>query len=318
MARYRNAKEELVPEPARFPHGIKALADYCHQKGLKLGIYSSAGFKTCQGFPASLDREEIDAKTWASWGIDYLKYDNCNHDGRPSIERYIKMRDALNKTGRPIYYSICNWGVDNVWEWGNNTGNSWRTTGDIEDYFDSVRYIYRQNVRLWQYGSPGGWNDPDMLEVGNGGMNKIEYKTHFTLWAMAKSPLLIGCDLRTITDETLSIIKNKHLIDINQDKLGKQAKCVINCDDNDFSGNSIAPQIAYVESSDNSFALAATNWNNKDIFKIDVNLTKIGISGEEFKALDLWNNTEFTVNSLFTIPDIHPHETKAYKITKVK
>lgn len=182
---------------------MKHLADYVHSKGLLFGLYSSAGILTCQARAGSLDHEHQDAMDYASWGVDYLKYDNCGSWGRPAIERYTAMRDALNQTGRPIFYSICNWGDEQTATWAPKTGNSWRTTTDIDNSFTSMmNNFFRNNLDRYAAG-PGGWNDPDMLEVGvhnqdGYGMTIDEEKTHFALWAIMKAPLIIGADLRNI------------------------------------------------------------------------------------------------------------------------
>lgn len=223
----RDENGNLQAKNATFPSGIKALADYVHCKGLKLGIYSSAGYYTCsKQMPGSLGYEEQDAKTFASWGVDYLKYDNCYTDGSKPMDRYPVMTRALMKAGRPIYYSLCEWGDMHPALWGFQVGNSWRTTGDITDTFDSVMSRADANEVYADHARPGGWNDPDMLEVGNGGMTKDEYIIHFSLWAISKAPLLLGCDVRNLTKETMDIIGNKEVIAINQDPLGVQAKKV--------------------------------------------------------------------------------------------
>jgi len=212
---------KIIADPATFPSGMKNLSDYIHSLGLKFGLYSDAGFKTCAGRPGSLGFEDIDAKTYAEWEVDYLKYDNCNHDGSSGkTHRYPTMRDALNKTGRPIFFSICEWGSEKPWEWGKETGNSWRTTGDISDSWDSFIGILDQQVGLEKYSEIGAWNDPDMLEVGNGGMSINEYQAHFALWCVLKSPLLLGMDVNKITPEIMNIIGNEALIAINQDESG--------------------------------------------------------------------------------------------------
>jgi alpha-galactosidase len=217
------ATGRYVAHHERFPSGIKALADYVHARDLKLGIYTSAGTLTCaRTMPGSLDHEELDAQTFADWGVDYLKYDNCNNEGRPALERYTKMRDALEKTGRPIVYSICEWGQNRPWEWGADVGHLWRTTGDINDSWASVMSLLEQNAPLAPYAGPGHWNDPDMLEVGNGGMTDREYRSHFSLWATMAAPLLIGTDLREATPETMEILLNREVIAIDQDPLGVQ------------------------------------------------------------------------------------------------
>ncbi|CAG8587951.1 6018_t:CDS:2 [Ambispora gerdemannii] len=235
----RNWRGEILSDNSKFPSGMKELAKYIHERGLLFGIYSSAGYWTCQRRPGSLLREDTDAQAYADWGVDYLKYDNCYNLGVDTVKRYTWMRDALNKTGRPILYSICNWGEHDPWIWGPKVGNSWRTTGDINDVYRvdkkqdprhcdpcGMLEILDSTVGLEEHAGPGGFNDLDMLEVGNGGMTHEEYKTHFSLWAALKSPLIIGCDVRNLTAETIAILTNKEIIAINQDPLGKSAKLV--------------------------------------------------------------------------------------------
>ncbi|MGW2705583.1 NPCBM/NEW2 domain-containing protein [Streptomyces sp. NPDC001340] len=224
----RDAEGKLMPDPARFPNGIKAVADYVHSKGLKLGIYTSAGFKTCNsaGFPGALGHEYSDAQQFADWGVDYLKYDNCNNLGVDAKLRYRTMRDALEATGRPIVYSICEWGENKPWEWASDVGHLWRTTGDISDSWGSMLSILKQNLPLAPYAGPGHWNDPDMLEVGNGGMTDTEYRSHFSLWSVMAAPLLIGTDLRKASPSTFDILDNKEVIAVDQDPLGKQGTVV--------------------------------------------------------------------------------------------
>ncbi|WP_345565975.1 NPCBM/NEW2 domain-containing protein [Nonomuraea rosea] len=229
-ARERGADGRLVPDPVKFPDGIKGVADYIHAKGLKLGIYGDAGTKTCAGYPGSLGHEEVDAQTWADWGVDYLKYDNCNNqsDGSQAdyVRRYTAMRAAIDATGRSMVYSICEWGTSQPWLWAEGIGDLWRTTGDISDSWSSIRSIIRQNAPLAPYAGPGHWNDPDMLEVGNGGMSATEYRSHMSMWAMMAAPLIIGTDLRQASAQTLSILGNREVIAIDQDRLGVQASVV--------------------------------------------------------------------------------------------
>ncbi|MEV0126104.1 NPCBM/NEW2 domain-containing protein [Streptomyces sp. NPDC050703] len=226
----RDANGKLVPDPKRFPQGIKAVTDYVHSKGLKIGIYTSAGTKTCNsaGFPGALGHERSDAQQFAEWGIDYLKYDNCNNQGVDAKQRYTAMRDALKAasetTGRPIVYSICEWGENKPWEWAADVGHLWRTTGDISDNWGSMLSIMKQNLPLAKYAGPGHWNDPDMLEVGNGGMTDTEYRTHFSMWSIMAAPLLIGSDLRKASPETFEILGNEEVIAVDQDPLGKQGE----------------------------------------------------------------------------------------------
>ena len=233
MTRSRDPQtDRLVPDAAKFPDGIAGTADYVHGKGLKLGIYSDAGTNTCAGYPGSLGHEVLDAQTFADWGVDYLKYDNCYNqsDGSQAdyIRRYTAMRDALAETGRPIVFSVCEWGSSQPWTWAAEVGNLWRTTGDISDNWTSLRSIIAQNAPLFPYAGPGHWNDPDMLEVGNGHMTATEYRTHMSMWAMMAAPLIIGTDLRKASAETLAILTNSDIVGIDQDRSGVQATVVSN------------------------------------------------------------------------------------------
>lgn len=222
----------IHPDPKRFPSGMKALADYLHSKGLKLGIYSDAGSQTCGGRPGSRGYEFQDAQTYAKWGVDYLKYDWCNTEGLKAEGAYKTMAAALKKAGRPIVLSICEWGNDKPWEWGQKVGHLWRTTGDIYNCFDCVEdhgtwkswgvmQILDKQEGLRQYAGPGHWNDPDMLEVGNG-MVANQDRAHFSMWAMLAAPLISGNDLRSMTKQTIDILTNKEVIEVDQDELGIQ------------------------------------------------------------------------------------------------
>jgi alpha-galactosidase len=224
----------VIHSNSKFPD-MKALADFVHSKGLKIGIYSSPGPKTCAKFEGSYGHELQDAQTYAAWGIDYLKYDLCGlrdqmkTAGSPEeahkimVDSYIKMRDALRSSGRPIVYSLCQYGNDAVWEWGASVGgNLWRTTGDISDHYVSMATIGFGQAGLARFAAPGHWNDPDMLEVGNGGMNTDEYRTHMSLWAILAAPLLAGNDLTTMTPETVALLTNKDVIAVDQDRAGRQ------------------------------------------------------------------------------------------------
>jgi alpha-galactosidase len=222
----RDEKGDIVPDPQRFPSGMKALADYVHSKGLKFGLYSDAGARTCEGRPGSAGYEVEDARMYASWGVDYLKYDWCNSDGQDAKIAYPTMRDALKASGRPIVFSICEWGRNQPWTWARGVGHLWRTTGDISDRWPSFTRLLDQQVGLEKFAGPGGWNDPDMLEVGNGGMSTAEYRAHFSLWCLLAAPLMAGNDLRDMTPETKAILTNKDVIAIDQDPLGQQGRRV--------------------------------------------------------------------------------------------
>ena len=228
---------------SKFPD-MKALADYVHSKGLKLGIYSGPGPKTCAGYAGSLGHEEQDAKMYAEWGIDYLKYDLCSFipavmqkqapndkaaQMRLMVAAYDKMAKALKATGRPIVFSLCQYGWDSPWEWAPALGgNLWRTTGDIEAHWQSIYAILSQQAGLASYAGPGHWNDPDMLEVGNGKLSLAENRSHFSMWAMLAAPLLAGNDLPNMKPEIRDILTNRDVIAIDQDPLGHQARRVYN------------------------------------------------------------------------------------------
>lgn len=229
----RDAKGFIQPDAKKFPSGMKALGDYIHAKGLKFGIYSDAGSKTCGGFPGSRGHEFQDAQSYASWGVDYLKYDWCNTDTQDAQSSYLTMSEALQASGRPIVFSLCEWGNSKPWLWAKNIGNLWRTTGDIYDAWDG-QYQYSMGMlrivdmqaELAPYAGPGHWNDPDMLEVGNGGMSDSEYRAHFSLWAMFAAPLMAGNDLAAMTPQTAAILLNKEVIAVDQDPLGVAASRV--------------------------------------------------------------------------------------------
>jgi alpha-galactosidase len=228
----RDGSGRIVADSARFPEGMKALSDYVHSKGLKFGLYTDAGRRTCQGRPGSYGYEELDARTYAEWGVDYVKVDWCNAEGLDARTQYEKFRDALARAGRPIVFSICEWGTNAPWEWGPATGNLWRTTGDIGDRWNSVLGIIDLNAQYWHAARPGAWNDPDMLEVGNGGMTNEEYRAHFSLWAIMAAPLIAGNDLRSIVGESRQaraireILTNAEVIAVDQDSLGVQGLLV--------------------------------------------------------------------------------------------
>jgi alpha-galactosidase len=230
----RNPDGTIVADAERFPHGMKELADYVHSKGLLFGIYSDAGRQTCQGRPGSRGHEFQDAFTYASWGVDYLKFDWCHAEGQNSVESYSLMRDALAAAGRPIVFSICEWGSTKPWQWAKDVGNLWRATEDIQNCWDckttwgglGVVRILDQVDGIEYVAGPGHWNDPDMLEVGNGTLTPDESRAHFGMWAMLAAPLMSGNDLRSMDLDTLAILTNKEVIAIDQDPLGKQASRV--------------------------------------------------------------------------------------------
>ncbi|HTU36232.1 MAG TPA: glycoside hydrolase family 27 protein [Candidatus Acidoferrum sp.] len=236
----RDASGNIVADPQRFPNGIKAVADYVHSKGLKFGIYSDAGTGTCQGRPGGRGHEFQDALMYASWGVDYLKYDWCNTGTQDAAASYRTMAEALRASGRPVVFSICEWGKNKPWLWAAQAGgNLWRTTDDIQDRWsgrkqwpndgccsNGVLDILDQEAELYSYAGPGHWNDPDMLEVGNGGMTTAEDRAHFSLWCLLAAPLITGNDLRSMSAETKEILTNREVIAVDQDALGQQGRRV--------------------------------------------------------------------------------------------
>jgi alpha-galactosidase len=293
-----------IQSNSKFPD-MKALADYVHSKGLKLGIYSSPGPQTCAKFPASYGHEQQDANTYAKWGIDYLKYDLCSYgaimkkeaNGDPQKtwtmmqQAYEKMHQALVATHRPIVYSLCQYGLDAVWKWGPQVGgNLWRTTGDINDTYARMSLIGFSQAGLAKYAGPGHWNDPDMLEIGNGHMTPDEYRTHMSLWAILAAPLLAGNDLSKMDDTTKSILMNKDVIAVDQDVLGKQGDRV----------HASGPFEIWTKPLSNS-AEAVALFNRSDAaYPITVRLGDIGFSGSA-KARDLWAHKDLgTLSDSYT------------------
>lgn len=236
----RDREGNLQAHPEKFPSGMKALGDYLHERGFKFGIYGCAGRKTCAGYPGSWGHEFQDAKKFAEWGVDYLKYDWCTAGDANPKDAYTRMRDALYTAGRPIVFSICEWGGSKPWEWAADVGHLWRTTGDITDCYDCVQRWERgwkaildlqysqvqpadgQNNGIGKYAGPGHWNDPDMLEVGNEGLTFAESRAHFTAWCILAAPLMAGNDVRKATPEILAVMTDKEALAVNQDALGKQ------------------------------------------------------------------------------------------------
>jgi alpha-galactosidase len=274
----------------KFPD-MKALADYIHSKGLKIGIYSSPGPNTCAGYEGSYGHEEQDARTYAAWGIDYLKYDWCGArniytDGEMQAV-YQKMGDALVKAGRPILYSLCQYGRDDVWKWGPEVGgNAWRTTGDIRDTWDSMTKIGFSQDELAIWAAPGHWNDPDMLEIGNGGMTDDEYRTHMSLWAILAAPLLAGNDLRNMAPTILEILTNREVIAVNQDKDGKQGRRIAKSGDQEVWAKPLF---------DGGLAIGLFNRGDAPA-KITVKWSDLGLKSAPVRARDLWTHSDLKLD----------------------
>ena len=274
----------------KFPN-MKELADYVHSKGLKIGIYSSPGPNTCAGYEGSYGHEEQDAKTYAEWGIDYLKYDWCGARNPYSDDEmrvvYQIMGDALTKSGRPILYSLCQYGRAEVWKWGADVGgNAWRTTGDIRDTWDSMTTIGFSQDELAPWAAPGHWNDPDMLEIGNGGMNDDEYRTHMSLWAILAAPLLAGNDLRNMTREMLEILTNREVLAINQDKAGKQGRRVSKSGEQEVWARTLF---------DDAVAIGMFNRGSAPA-QVSVRWTATGLKKTPHGARELWQHRDVKMN----------------------
>ncbi len=324
-AESRDAEGKPVADPKKFPHGIKWLSDYVHLKGLKLGIYSDAGDKTCGKCFGGFQHEEIDAKVYAEWGVDLLKYDFCFVPFKKSeaLARYKKMGDALKGSGRSVVYSICNWGFFKPWEWGESVGGSyWRSTPDIFDTWkggipfmmSTMRIIKRQN-KILQYGSTGHWNDPDMLIVGNygngkatgrdgmfKGMTDTEYQSHMSLWAIMNAPLLSSCNLRSMNEPTKNILLNSEILAVNQDEKGAQVKLI-------QKKNGVWVYLKHL--SDSSVAVAVFN-TKKSETKFD--LKAEGELTGTWKARDVWQHTETGILKDKITLTLNPHETIVLKL----
>ena len=319
----------------RFPSGIKALADYVHSKGLKFGIYSDAGTMTCGDQPASYGYESNDARMFAEWGVDYLKYDYCycpdygseNNDYQMAIARYQTMGDALRATGRPIVYSICEWGPRSPWLWGKDVGGHlWRISYDVGDKWDEPRNEHSQigiltaidaMTNLERFAGPGRWNDPDMLVIGlrnsgyikGGGCTDIEYRTQMSMWCMFSAPLMIGCDISTMSEETRTILLNKDIIAIDQDPLGKQAFRVMRKDGLEawkkpLTGNRTA--IAFL----NRNSTAGTVTAPFESLELD--------PGAEYNVYDVWSHETVTQPAGALTAKLQPHECQVFVLTAGK
>lgn len=314
----RDKNGYIVVDTLKFPSGIKHLADYIHSLGLKFGIYSDAGDYTCGGRPGSKNYELNDAKTYAEWGVDYLKYDWCNTEGQDPIESYTLMRDALYKAGRPIVFSICDWGYSKPWEWAGDVGHLWRTTLDINARWDGSIWgnqlgwteILEKQVGLEKYARPGQWNDPDMLEVGNEGLTINEARAHFSMWCMLAAPLIAGNDLRNMSDEIKSILLNPEVIAVDQDSLGTQGFKIL--DHGNFeiwqkplSNEQIAICLLNLENEDHSYSVKWKELKIKEFFG-------------EYKIKNLWTDKIIgKTNESYTF-NIPARDVVLLKLTKLK
>lgn len=309
----RDSLGNIIPDPERFPNGVKALADYIHSKGLKLGIYSCAGSYTCQGRPGSRGYQFQDARQYAAWGIDYLKYDWCSNEGQNARAAYQTMSDAIKLSGRPIVFSICEWGENEPWKWGKGIGHMWRVTPDIRDCYQckfdwggvGVLDIIDIMADLYPYAGPGHWNDAEMLEVGNGGMNKEEYKTHFFMWCMLATPLMAGNDLRKMDADTKEILTNKEVIAVNQDKLGEQARRFMDMGEKEIWAKPLANgelAVCFLNRTESVWKLDY-DWHKQTIYFAD----EVNIHKKEYKIRDLWKHQDIGTTKAHTQYEIAPH-----------
>ncbi len=309
---------------SKFPD-MKALADYVHSKGLKLGIYSGPGSRTCAGFPASLDHESQDAQLYASWGIDYLKYDLCSfrkdvmaaqapndkaEQMRLMVAAYDKMGKALRATGRPIVYSLCQYGWDAVWEWAPSVGgNLWRTTGDIRPEWQSIYSLMNEQAGLAKYAGPGHWNDPDMLEVGNGKLTLAENRTHFSMWAMLAAPLLAGNDLPHMTPEVRDILTNRDVIAIDQDRLGREGTRI-------YSEGEVDIWTRHLSGGAMAVAIVNAGSDRYSTHPFHLDLARLGLHGPQ-NGKDLWTGKEVTLSDHMPI-EIASHDILLVRIPQPK
>ena len=309
----RDSLGNIIPDPERFPNGIKHLADYIHGKGLKLGIYSCAGSYTCQGRPGSRGYQFQDARQYAAWGVDYLKYDWCSNEGQNARAAYQTMSDALKLSGRPIVFSICEWGENQPWKWGKGIGHMWRVTPDIRDCYQckfdwggvGVLDIVDIMADLYPYAGPGHWNDAEMLEVGNGGMTRDEYITHFSMWCMLATPLMAGNDLRKMDAETIEILTNKEAIAVNQDSMGQQARRFMDMGEKEIWAKPLANgelAVCFLNRTESVWHLDY-DWRKQTIYFAD----QVNIHKKEYVIRDLWKHQDIGTTKKNTVCDIAPH-----------
>ncbi len=309
----RDENGRIIADSTRFPEGIKYVADYVHSKGLKFGIYTCCGIKTCGGRPGSFGYEMIDAKTYAEWGVDFIKEDWCYTDGLETRTQYQIMSDAIKETGRPMLLSLCEWGVSSPWEWAEGIGSMWRTTSDIQDCYDCVRNwggagwvpLLERNVNLALFAGPGHWNDPDMLEVGNQALTPVECRSHFAMWCMLAAPLIAGNNISTMNDTIRDILTAPEIIAIDQDPLGIQGTRL---------RNDAGLQVWQKPLQDGSIAVALLNLTDTSV-PMSVMLEEIGFKkGVSSSVRDLWKRKNLdAVNDTFTA-EVEPHGVIVVKI----
>ena len=323
----RDANGFIQPNAQRFPSGMKALGDYIHAKGLKFGIYSDVGAKTCGGHPGSRGHEYQDAATYAGWGVDYLKYDWCNSEGLNAVGAYTTMRDALYATKRPIVFSICEWGDNKPWDWAKPVGHLWRTTGDITHCWDceenhgswsswGIMRILDKQKGLRIHAAPGHWNDPDMLEVGNG-MTTTEDRAHFSMWAMLAAPLIAGNDARNMSKETQAILTNKEVIAVDQDALGVQGFSAISEDGLEVWVKPLSNDGWAVCFLNRGNEVKTINFDWKENFiKDDSFQRQLDAKKTTYKLRDLWAKKDMGDTNTALKTQIQPHDVAMFRLTK--
>ena len=320
----RDSVGNIIPDPERFPSGMKALANYIHGKGLKFGIYSCAGSLTCQSRPGSRGYQFQDARTYAGWGVDYLKYDWCSDEGQNPKAAYKTMSDALKSCGRPIVFSICEWGEGKPWEWGNGIGHLWRTTADIRDCYQctfdwgglGVVDIIDKQAELQKYAGPGHWNDPDMLEVGNGGMTEDEYKTHFSMWSMLSAPLMAGNDLRKMDKSTQEILTNGDVIAVNQDSLGQQATKFMDMGEYEIWAKPLSNKevaVCFMNRTNQVWNLDYS-WQKQTMYFA----TEVNVHKKVYTVYDLWEHKVIGKTSEKLVKEVPPHGVVMVRLSVVK
>jgi alpha-galactosidase len=320
----RDSAGNILADPERFPSGMKSLGDYIHSKGLKFGIYSCAGSLTCQARPGSRGYQFQDARQYAAWGVDYLKYDWCYNEGQKAKAAYKTMSDALKACGRPIVFSICEWGENKPWEWGKGIGNLWRTTPDIRNHYNvelnwgglGIVNIIDKQVDLWQYAGPGHWNDPDMLEVGNKGLTYDENVTHFSMWAMLAAPLMAGNDIRNMSNDIKNILTNKEVIAVNQDALGMQAIKFMDMGEHEIwvkflENDEIA--MCFMNRSEQPWK-DTYDWHRLNIYHQD---KAVRFSKDDYKVYDLWKHKDLKPTSQLLELDIPGHGVLILRLKKI-
>lgn len=328
-AKERDAHGNLVADPEKFPSGMKALGDWLHAKGFKFGIYSCAGVRTCADYPGSWGHEFQDAQLFASWGVDYLKYDWCNTGTADARDAYIRMRDAIHTAGRPVVFSICEWGDHKPWEWAGDVGHLWRTTGDIYDSYDGRKGWARGWKRILdlqydlvpsngpdgiaKYAGPGHWNDPDMLEVGNPGLSLPESRAHFSLWCMLAAPLMAGNDVRHMTPDVRAILTDRDVIAVDQDSLGREGFRAL-------AEPARNVEIWIKELSDGQWAVCALN-TSENTAELTINWDQFRgwlFKGGDFALRDLWAKKDVGTTQKPTVATVASHDVVLLRLTPLR